>query len=92
MRKEISINVDLKVDTGFNGVIGLTQTYINDLQLQDRGTTRVISAMGQGTLEFYEIEFSIPNTTFTELKAIAIKTPRSLIGRTILNLGSWLYD
>lgn len=91
-KNNLSIRLEAKVDTGFNGVIGLTEDQINELQLQSRGSTMIRSAIGMKSLEFYELEFSIPGSNFSRLRGICIQTPRSLVGRTVLHLGSWLYD
>lgn len=81
-----------KVDTGFNGVLGFTRNEIDNLALEPEGMTTVMTASGPTHLRYYKIIFSIPNTSLTSLQGLVLETPRTLIGRTVLNLGVWLYD
>ena len=87
-----TLTIELKVDTGFNGVLGLAESAIKELQLTAGGHSMVRSATGEKRLEYYEVNLSIPKTPFWNMKAIAFKTPRPIIGRMLLNFGSWLYD
>ncbi|OLS18884.1 MAG: hypothetical protein HeimC3_48220 [Candidatus Heimdallarchaeota archaeon LC_3] len=84
--------IETKIDTGFNGVVGLTSNQLSELNIKSEGSTVVKTAGGERIVKFFKIQFSIPNTQFTDIKGVGIETPRSVIGRSILNLASWLYD
>lgn len=87
-----NLEIITKVDTGFNGVIGLTKEQIEELKLESEGATVIRTASGRKAMKFYKIEFEIPGTEFEELRGIGIETPRAILGRTVLNLANWLYD
>ncbi len=55
LRTKSSISIKLKVDTGFNGVVGLPESAIKELQLTAGGHTMVRSATGEKRLGYYEI-------------------------------------
>jgi predicted aspartyl protease len=86
------VSVDCKVDTGFNGVIGLPNLYIHELGLIETGTIKIRTASGETFIPYYNGIISLKSTKLTNLKAIILKTPRPIVGRTLINLGSWLYD
>ncbi|MHA2370426.1 MAG: hypothetical protein ACXADX_16545 [Candidatus Hodarchaeales archaeon] len=84
--------LDSKVDTGFNGALGLSESTIESLKLEPIGSTLIRTASGEKYVSYYKTVVSIPRTPFANLKTLALRTPRPVIGRAILNLGTWLYD
>ena len=84
--------IQCKVDTGFNGVIGIPKEIIDSLNFIAVGSLQIQTASGMGHVSYYHGYVSIENTKFENLKAIILQTPRPIIGRSLLNLGKWLYD
>ncbi len=80
-----------KVDTGFNGVLGLSEEIIGIIQLEPAGTTTVRTAGGEQYLKYFKLEFIIPNTNLGQIQGFCIQTPRPIVGRAVLNLGNWIY-
>ena len=80
-----------KVDTGFNGVLGLSEDVIQKLQLESAGTTTVKTAGGERYVKYFKLELNIPNTNFGQLQGFCVQTPRLVVGRAVLNLGNWVY-
>ena len=87
----VTHHIEAKVDTGFNGVIGLTPDQIQNLNLESEGMTTVQTASGTTSLSYFKAIFSIQDTSLMNLQGIILQTSRTLIGRTVLNLGSWYY-
>jgi len=85
-------SLDCKVDTGFNGVIGLPNSFIKKLDLPEAGKLKIQTASGVTFTPYFNGIISIKSTELQDIKAIILKTPRPLVGRTLLNLGTWLYD
>ena len=80
-----------KVDTGFNGSLAIDSETVRRLRLTPRGTVLVRTANGYSEAPVYVVDLSQPDLAVT-LRALAIGTERSLVGRRLLESKTWLLD
>ena len=70
----------------------MPQEKISQLKLVSIGTIPIRTASGSTKVSYYNGIVSVEKTHLKGLKSVILQTPRPILGRTLLNLGSWLYD
>ena len=80
-----------KVDTGFNGSLGIGKETVRRLRLSPRGTILVRTATGHSEVPVYVVGLSQPDLAL-KYTTLAIGTERSLVGRRLLENKTWLLD
>lgn len=82
----------LKVDTGFNGAVGLLSKIINELQLQPWGKTDFSSATSDAKTTLYEIYVQHNSWKLNKSITYTLETKRALAGRILLAGKQWLMN
>jgi len=81
-----------KVDTGFNGVLSLSDEVVKDLGLKPYGTILATTATNMVEVPIYRVLLTQEELKIRMRHITALGTRRSLAGRMLLANNQWLLD
>ncbi|MHA1300751.1 MAG: hypothetical protein ACTSO9_15145 [Candidatus Helarchaeota archaeon] len=81
-----------KIDTGFNGTLGITSEIIRTVNLTPQGSILVNTAVGMKYMPYFPLKIMCEEINLKDSLIFAIATPRAISGRAFLKNRKWLLD
>lgn len=91
-KRQLSIVVTPKVDTGFNGFLAVSNALAKKIGLKPYGRVPIATATDVVEAPIYRVLLTQPELGLNHKQVTALGATRNLVGRRLLERNAWLLD